>query len=137
MLYYEDIKLKRRKRGCQDQCKQIYRVSRQGASFGRANRRLAKYSRIWQVMCDSAVIYNGLQNTGIQTLEQQSLPTLNFSIIRASVLIITSIIQDKCAPQRLSAIKEQQILIEKTILHYMSINASSAYTLGLWRTSLP
>ena len=137
MLYYKDTKLKKRKRGRQDQYKQIYRVSRQGASFGRANCRSAEYSRIWQVMYNSAVIYNGLQNIGIQTSEQQSLPTLNFSIIRALVLIITSIIQDKCAPQRLSAIKKQQILIEKTIPHYISINALSAYTLGLWRTSLP
>jgi len=55
MLYYEDTKLKRRKRGRQDRCKQIYRVSRQGASFGRANRRLAEYGRIWQVTYDSAV----------------------------------------------------------------------------------
>jgi len=30
-------------------------VSRQGASFGRANRRLAEYGKIWQVTCDSAV----------------------------------------------------------------------------------
>ena len=49
MLSYKDTKLKRRKRGRQDRCKQIYRVSRQGASFRRANRRSAEYSRIWQV----------------------------------------------------------------------------------------
>jgi len=30
-------------------------VSRQGASFGRANYRLAEFGRIWQVTCDSAV----------------------------------------------------------------------------------
>ncbi|OCK88011.1 uncharacterized protein K441DRAFT_669984 [Cenococcum geophilum 1.58] len=48
MLYYEDTKLKRRKRGRQDRCKQICRVSRQGASFRRANRRSAEYGRIWQ-----------------------------------------------------------------------------------------
>ena len=55
MLSYKDTKLKRRKRGRQDRYKQTYIVSRQGASFGRANRRSAEYGRIWQVTCGSAI----------------------------------------------------------------------------------
>ena len=48
LLYYENTKLRRRKRGHQDQCKQISRVGRQGASSGRANR------KVWQNTEDCA-----------------------------------------------------------------------------------
>ena len=56
MLYYEDTKLRKRRRGIyRRQGKQISREGRQGASDERANSRMAEYGRFWQVTRPSTV----------------------------------------------------------------------------------
>ena len=55
MLYYEDTKLRRRRRGIyRRQSKQISYKGRQGASNKRANNRLAEFGRIWQNLVGDA-----------------------------------------------------------------------------------